>query len=182
MYYALVYYTDLPGLDEIRKRHDPFYDLINDHITIIFPVPASEINLDDLKDHFKKILQKWSPFDIHLKGFHKSWDHWLFLILQEGNERVIELHDDLYSGILKPFLREDIPFVPHVGLVPCFKGDYDIKDPRELELDEEKYNMVLKEAQDLNIDYWRKLDKLYLIRINDSFKTTENIDIFKLMT
>ncbi|MDM5194062.1 hypothetical protein QUG02_13900 [Bacillus hominis] len=39
---------------------------------------------------------------------------YLFLEIEQGKEQIEELHDKLYTGPLLPFLRKDIPYIPHV--------------------------------------------------------------------
>jgi 2'-5' RNA ligase len=45
---------------------------------------------------------------------------YLFLNVKEGNDRLIALHDCLYSDLLSPFLLAEHTFVPHltVGRLP----------------------------------------------------------------
>ncbi len=38
----------------------------------------------------------------------------MFLEVEGGKEQIEELHDMLYKGPLAQFLREDIPYIPHV--------------------------------------------------------------------
>jgi 2'-5' RNA ligase len=170
MFYALVHY---PGIDTghinvFRRRYDPHVDLINPHITFIFLVPES-IGEANLVSHIESVLSQWQPFPIHLKGLQKAWDHWLFLILAEGNESVIRLHRELYTGILTPYHRPDIEFVPHLGLGLFAKQDanYDIRNPQVLSLDVERYSQGLKEAQQLDLDFHCMVDRLHLVKISD---------------
>ncbi len=52
-------------------------------MAVMFPVPAS-VGLQFLVEHIETALRAWSPFSIHLKGFSKSHDHWLFLTVDKG--------------------------------------------------------------------------------------------------
>jgi 2'-5' RNA ligase len=170
MFYALVHYPniDTRHINEFRRKYDPHVDLIEPHITFVFLVPES-IGEANLVHHIEGVLCHWRPFPIRLKGLRKAWDHWLFLILAEGNENVIRLHRELYTSMLAPSQRPDIEFVPHLGLGLFAKQDvnYDIRNPQEVSLDVERYAQGLKEAQQLDLDYQCIIDRLHLVKISD---------------
>jgi len=184
MFYALVHYPniDIKLINEFRRKYDPHVALINPHITFVFLVPES-VGEANLTSHIESVLNHWRPFPIHLKGLQKAWDHWLFLILAEGNENVIRLHRELYSGILAEYHRPDIEFVPHLGLGLFAQQDanYDIRNPREVPLDVERYSQALKEAQQLNLDYHCEVDRLHLVKITDNISRIEWSKEFPLL-
>lgn len=117
MYHALVHFPqiDIRRIEQLRRRYDPTVDLIAPHIPLLFPVPDT-VSVDALTAHISPIVASWRPFPIHIRGLYQSWDHWLFLTLQEGNREVIRLYHTFYSGILRAYRRTDIEFVPHIGL------------------------------------------------------------------
>lgn len=49
-------------------------------------------------------------FEYHFCFFH------VFLVPAAGYEEIVRLHDLLYTDVLSSELREDIPFIPHVGI------------------------------------------------------------------
>ena len=155
MIYALVHYPNVesPRIHQFRKKYDPQVDLIAPHITLMFPVPES-VGEDTLVRHLESVLCNWQPFPIHLQGVQISSDDHLFLLLQEGNGKVIRLYDEIYTGILVEYRREDIPFVPHVTLGVS----------RE---DSSNHERVLEEAKQLGIDQRGVLDTLHLLKVND---------------
>jgi 2'-5' RNA ligase len=183
MFYVLVHFPDIDTvkIDRFRKKYDPTFELIEAHITIIFPVPAS-IGEKNLTEHIEKKLEGWSEFDIHLSGFEKSWDNWLFLVLREGRDQVIRLYDDLYQGILEPYLRKDIQFIPHLalGLFVKHKADYQYEAPSQLPFDEEAYSSARQEAESMELDYICVFNKLHLLEINDDFTSISLIREFEL--
>ncbi len=71
--------------------------------------------------------------------------------------------------------RNDIEFIPHIGLGLFVKNsaDYIFKDPQQLEFDEVKYEVALKEAKALGLDFKCTLDKLHLVSIIDDFSHVE---------
>jgi len=117
MYYFLAHFPkiDFSQINEIRKKYDPNYGLIDPHITLVFPVDAS-IGEENLLIHIEDVVKNWKPFPISLSGLEKSWDDYLYVPVQEGRNQIISLHDNLYSGILAPFWRKDIPYTPHTTL------------------------------------------------------------------
>lgn len=185
IFYGLIHYPiiDTEHIDRFRRKHDPHVGSIEPHITVVFPVPGS-VGKERLVWHIRSVLRGWKPFPIHLQGLHKSWDHWLFLILQEGNAKVIRLHDELYTGVLAEYRREDIEFIPHLGLGFFAKRDaaYDILDPQQVPLDTARYTQGLEEAKRLNLDYRCVLDKLHLIKITDDVSQLERDKEFVLPT
>src|SRR2546426_1185981 len=135
MLYCVVYF--LPSalakqLQSFREEYDPTARLIEPHLTIVFPVAG--LSKEVVAQHVGRVLEKWSPFTIQFTGFTKSWDQWLFLLVGRGNQQVVELHDQLYSGILAPHLWKDLDYVPHVGLghFATTEERYDVLNPTRL--------------------------------------------------
>jgi 2'-5' RNA ligase len=154
MDYALVHYpaVDTSHVDALRRKYDPQADLISPHITLMFPLPSS-IGESDLVSHLEHVLSGCRQFPIHLTGLEQSADHYLFLVLQQGRAEVIHLHDRIYTGILAPFIRTDLPYVPHVTL-----GAFE---------DAEHCSQALRDAERDSLDSQCVLDRLHLVKIND---------------
>ncbi len=170
MPYGLVYYPHFRsvGLGEFRRRHDPTVDLIEPHLGILFPVPDS-VGEENLVRHLEEILQRRQPFPVRIHGLTKSWDHWLLLTLDEGNAEVLQLYDEIYTGPVAGFRRDDIEFIPHVaiGLFARNPERYDHQDPQALPLDQRRYEEALSDAKSLGIDVQCIVDELHLIQFND---------------
>jgi len=171
IYYTLVYYPEFDertreNINVFRRKYDPFVDYWGPHIPFVFPVSCNEVEETGLIKHIKTVLEKWKPFPIRIGGLTKSWDHWLLLLLREGNEKAIALHNELYAGILSPYLRSDIEYIPHIGLALFAKkgAGYDALDPRIVDYDEKLYLQALEEANSLRIDICGIIDKLFLDR------------------
>lgn len=177
MYHGLVYYTNLDNqqISDFRQKYDPTVGLIDDHLTIVFPVP-DKISETYISKHIKNVLNTWKPFDIHINSFIKTWDHWFFLTLKEGNEEVTRLYNELYVGILKPYYRPDL-FIPHIGIGYVGKGQFDIFNPHD-ELDEDSYQKAQNDFKHIEVDYWRRIDKLTLVSISDELKELKNLRDF----
>ena len=173
MYYALVLYPHLDkalaeAIEEIRRRHDPTVDFVKPHITVVFPMP-DQVGESRLISHIESVLNNWSPFDICLSGFHRSDDHWLFLTLGEGAAEVRQLYRALYTGVLAEYRRDDIEFVPHLGLGLFLKegSKYDWNNPQEAEFDEQRYQEAWHEANTLPLGSSCTVDRLHLTKIPD---------------
>jgi len=172
MYYGLVYYPKFDGKTEeniktFRRKYDPFVDSWQPHIPFMFPVPCKEVEEGKFTDHVETVLKNRKPFPIRIGGFVKSWDHWLFLLLKEGNGEAIALHDELYTGMLSPYLRKDIEYIPHIGIGLFVRKDagYNALDPKIVDFDAKLYSQALKEAESLKIDSFDTVDRLFLKKI-----------------
>ena len=193
MYYALVYNPEFDkktkeNVEAFRRKYDTFIDYWEPHIPFIFPVPCSEVKETELIEHIRKVLKRWKSFPVHMEGFTKSRDHWLLLLLQEGNEKVIALHDELYTGILSSYLRKDLEFIPHIGLALFAKkgAGYNALDPTVVDFDEKLYRQALAEAESIKMNSSEVIDKLFLNRVilkakeNELFYKFIDRKIFKL--
>jgi 2'-5' RNA ligase len=118
---ALVAYPTLEERDRlwiesIRARHDPQALLISAHFTLVFPV---ELEVEMVAAHASSRLRDACSIPFVLRRAEAVPDtigggcH-VFLVPQEGREALTALHDRLYEGVLRPHLREDVPFPPHV--------------------------------------------------------------------
>ena len=155
MIFALIHTPTLDNaqIQAFRRKYDPQVDLIAPHITVIFPLPVS-IGEDILIHHIKSVLAHWKPFPIHLEGVYRSDDDYIYLLVQEGKDNLTRLHDEIYTGLLTPYLRADIPYIPHVTLGILTSN---IKDQERIQ----------QEAKQLGVDYRGVLDKFHLVKIND---------------
>lgn len=182
MYYALVYYPKIEShlFHDLRQTFEPFASLMPEHVPLIFPVSES-IGLNNLINHINRILKKWNQFEIHFCGLEKTWDHWLILMIKEGNRFIVQLHDIFYTGLLQPYLRKDLPFTPHLALGYFGYEKYDFDFPEKIQsLDEDKYNHAKMEFQKVGLDFWRKVNKLTLVKVNDDFSKCWNIKNFEI--
>lgn len=98
-------------IEQLRKKYDPLARCIAPHITLVFPF-ISEIS--SLKEHVDSKLREVKPFKIRLQEITGSVDWYLFLNVKEGNDRLIELHDKLYSDILEIHKNKAYTYVPHL--------------------------------------------------------------------
>lgn len=182
MLYSLIHYPEIDDTDiqAFRKKHDPLFELVRPHVSIVFPFTASDPT--QAIDHITHKLRPWKPFDIRLTGLEKAWDNWLFLLLDRGKQEIIELHDQMYTGPLAPFLRNDIEFIPHLslGLFNAPQADYAMENPTALPLDEERYRNALTEAKTYKFDYLSTVHKLHLVALDENFTHLTDYEEFAL--
>ncbi|PGH82781.1 2'-5' RNA ligase [Bacillus anthracis] len=100
-------------IENIRRKHDPLFRLIPPHITIVFPF-KSNISSDALKSHILNLSKGVGKIEIEFANHITSVGNYLFLEVEGGRKQIEELHDMLYTGPLIQFLKEDIPYIPHV--------------------------------------------------------------------
>jgi len=182
MYLALVYFPqiDHPGFHAFRNTYEPYASLLREHLTFVFPVPGS-IGQEKLESHIAEVLKHWDPFELHFNRLDKTVDHWLFWTPGEGKELAVRLHDELYTGILSPHLKADLPYTPHIGLGLFSTENYDFNDPyAELTLDTPRYQKARKKFEELNLDLWCTVDHLALLRLNSEYTECTELLRFSL--
>ena len=180
MLYGLVHYPSITREDffSFTGKYNPFVDLIAPEITFVFPTPSS-IGRENLEAHVARVLSNWEPFEVHFQPLKKTFDHWLYLASTEGKEAMIRLHDDLYTGILHAYLRDDLPYDPHIGLGLFTLEPYDFLHPTaSLTLDSSRFHRARKEFESLNFEYWGLVDRLFLVEIDQEFTRTRNLREF----
>jgi 2'-5' RNA ligase len=107
---------------EFRRLHDiKYFDVVDAHWTMIFPVSTKDIELNNLADHIARAVSNYGPVSFVCRyalvyDDDGSDDYYLFLVPDEGFSGISLLHDELYSDFMRPHLRLDIPYVPHIGI------------------------------------------------------------------
>lgn len=98
-------------------------------------------------------------FNVQLKDFTGDFrDGYLFLNVKKGNDNIIELHDKLYSGILRSFLFRKVTYCPHLTVGRL-----------QLQID---FDQALDELSCYDETFETVIDKIYI----------ENIDIMEHST
>jgi len=183
LYYCLAYFpkVETDRINKIRQRYDPTYNLVSPHLTVIFPVPSS-VGKKRIINHIDTVLKNWRPFQIHFGGLKKSWDHWLFLTLKNGESEIKRLSKELYSGFLSEYYRDDLEFIPHIGIGLFIKNNsqYDYKNPQQLTFDDKTYQQALSEAESIGFDFKCIINNLELLELNDDFTRIRPIKKFVL--
>ncbi len=107
---------------EFRKLHDPKAAFVAPHITLINP--TSDFADVAMADEVRRTAEKTNKFEAIFRSAivmpelinEGKYSAYVFLVPDEGFSRIINLRNELYSGMLKTSLRLDIPFVPHITI------------------------------------------------------------------
>ncbi len=150
------HFNNLKLIDEIREKYDPLFNYIAPHLTLVFPF-QSELKTKELSDHMEKQLKEVGPFELIAKGITGASDGYVFLDVKIGNDKMIELHDKLYKGILKPYHNRFIPYIPHITIAKI--------------TDENEYSNVVRALSDFDVEFKTVVDKITIEIIADSEKS-----------
>lgn len=115
---AIVIFPELNQFDsiqEFRQLYDPLAALIRPHITLVFPF-ESAISPEELSGHVSSVTQQIHPFTLCLRGVTGHTNEYLFLNVKRGNDQVIDLHDQLYTGVLAPYFSVKETYFPHLTI------------------------------------------------------------------
>lgn len=115
---AIVWFPPLPAdnkIDAFRARHDPLATRIGAHVTLVFPFPTN-LTSTQLASHIKRIVGNWPPLPVSFRDIDSLQDEFCIQVVRDKSEAVTALHDKLYSGILKPHLRVEMEYRPHIML------------------------------------------------------------------
>ena len=113
-------FPTIPAHDPIvglRQQYDPLGYLVRPHITLVFPF-ESTLSKMQVSGHVQDVLRQVRSFSVSLDAV-SIHDDYVFLNASEGRSAIIELHDRLYGGLLAPYLRSDIPYLPHMTVARC---------------------------------------------------------------
>lgn len=183
MYYYLAHFPkiDPSKINQIRSVYDPNFPYVDPHIAIIFPLDSS-IGESDLINHVTSALDKFKSFDFTISGLTKSWDHYLYLEVENGSDDFIKMHDTLYTGMLEQYWFKAAGFRPHItlGFFADRQAKFDKSDIDEVVFDQTKYLHALHSAEALNLQYTCTCDKLSLVSRADKQSRTVIIKNFEL--
>jgi hypothetical protein len=112
--------ADAAFIEDLRVLWDPeWHSVVRAHFTLVFEcnvIPASEYLA-----HIAAVAARTRPIGFVIDSVSivegpGSNALQVCLLAGEGCTRISRLHDDLYSGPLKPCLRLDLPYLPHVTI------------------------------------------------------------------
>lgn len=106
-------FSNLHSINVLRAKYDPLVNLIPPHVTLVFPF-ESDIATEALKEHLKQSAIGLKPFQIVMTGITGDEEGYLFLNVKVGNDYIIQLHDKLYTGMLRQYLNRSLTYTPHL--------------------------------------------------------------------
>ncbi len=154
-------------IEELRRKYDPQAKHVEPHITLVFPF-ESDITEDELRKHIIKAVSGFKSFELKMQGvtgtsfaFQDRTDYCIFLNVKQGNDKIIELHDRLYTGILEKHLLREVGYHPHVTLGKMSDFDTYQKAVNETKGFDETFRTrvnkinieIIDESEDSNLDF-----------------------------
>jgi len=124
MAYLVIAYPELQQSDfdwvqDYRRENDKQFDIVNPHFTVVFAV--HDLDKDNFVREARRIADGVEAFNFDLNVATVNQDnsgryYHEFLVPDAGYSNIVKLHDKLYSGLLAPFLRLDVDFIPHISI------------------------------------------------------------------
>lgn len=108
-------FKNINKIQELRDKYDPLANLIAPHITIAFPF-SDDISNEELIKKLTTLLKDFKPFTIVFKGIFLSKDNYIFLNCIQGNQEIIELHNEIYKQIIASHSKKSSKYIPHITL------------------------------------------------------------------
>lgn len=108
-------FENINKIQELRNKYDPLANLIAPHITIVFPF-SDNISNEELIKKITNLLKYFKPFTIVFKGISLSQDNYIFLNCIQGNQEIIELHNEIYKQIITSHSKKSSKYIPHITL------------------------------------------------------------------
>jgi 2'-5' RNA ligase len=174
--------SDTAEVQCLRNEYDPTARLIQPHVTLVFPFEVDRVAKPDLLEHVAHVAQQAAPFDARFSRLELSWDQWVFLTPDLGVQQLVSLHDQLYAGLLHPFHRVDLPFVPHVsiGYFGSKTGGPDLAGPVVTDLDRNRYDRLMSHVDGIKLECSSRVTEIQLIMVDPDFTGTHLVRSFPL--
>jgi 2'-5' RNA ligase len=166
--YPRLEHKDSQWIENYRQENDVYYDLINAHYTLVFPVSEFEINefIQEIKKQASGIARILFEVKCAIRNNDLTSDLWhVLLVPDKGFSQVVRLHDKLYSGKLKNLERLDLDFIPHIGIANS-------KEPLECK-------SMVDEINNMNIQINGEINQLDIITHKSNIiSTIDTINLF----
>ena len=116
--FAVAWFPQFKGLEAIeafRARHDPMSARIPAHLSLVFPF-ATNLTALQLETHVQRVASRWPPIPVTFRAIRMHANEFVFLMASRGAASITGLHDALYTRSLRPHLRPEFPYEPHITL------------------------------------------------------------------
>lgn len=100
-------------VEDLRRKFDPLASSVPAHVTLVHPFQA-RVELAEVIDHVDRVASTLRPLSLVCQGVTGHGDEYLFLNVKRGNDEIIELRDELYTGVLADVRTDSVTFLPHV--------------------------------------------------------------------
>ena len=108
--------TNRGQIDRYRERFDPLAQKIAPHVTLVFPFESADLESDALAHDVAERIHGIDAFDLEVPPPAVFDEGYVYLGVTSGASHIRRLHDVLYSGELRSFLRADVDYVPHITI------------------------------------------------------------------
>jgi 2'-5' RNA ligase len=130
--FAVAWFPRFDGLAQVeafRRRHDPMATLIPAHLTLVFPFPTALTRLQ-VETHVKRVASRWPPIPVTFRAVRMHANEFVFLMASRGSASFTALHDRLYTRSIRPYLRTDLAYEPHITIarnasLPALEAAFD---------------------------------------------------------
>lgn len=145
---------DRDWIEAVRAKSDPQATRLGVHFTLVFPAEASA---PAVVAEVSEIAKSTRPMRFSIREARVVPDvlgdgaH-VFLVPDEGRDEIAKLHDQLYEGVMRPHLRADIPFIPHMTVAAGPDLAWCESVARGLGLDRRTVRGVLRSLDIVNVD------------------------------
>ena len=116
--FAVAWFPTFEGLERIeayRQRHDPQAVTVAAHLTLVFPFSTALTALQ-VETHVRKVAAGWPPIAVAFRPVRGLNNEFVLLMATRGAAAVTQLHDALYTRSIRPHLRKDLPYEPHITI------------------------------------------------------------------
>src|SRR5579862_9388448 len=103
-------------IDWYRERFDPLAQKIAPHVTLVFPFESTNLESDALAHYVAERIQGIGAFDLEVSRPAAFAEGYVYLGINSGASQLRRLHDSLYAGDLRSFLRTDVDYIPHITI------------------------------------------------------------------
>ena len=114
-------FDNIEVIESIRKDCDELYGIIQPHITLVFPF-IDDISDEELTNTVREYFKNKNKFYVKFSGTSYSEDNYIFLNCTDGEENIIQLHDELYNIYFKKYLS-DRKYIPHITIGQTYNTD-----------------------------------------------------------
>ena len=112
--------TDQQFIDDFRRQHDASScEVVAPHFTMVFG--CDDVAFESYRHRVVEIARsqnaiKFSCRYAMLHNDDANENYYIYLVPDQGYGEISKLHDKLYQGLLAPYLRLDIPYIPHIRI------------------------------------------------------------------
>jgi len=169
--FAIVWFPAFEGIARVeafRARHDPTAAKTRAHLTLVFPF-ATNLTRLQLETHVRRVASKWPPIPASFRAIRMHANEFVFLMASRGAASMTALHDALYTRSLRPHLRPEFAFEPHVTL--AWQTDPALLERAYAEAQDafgDEFTDVMREVELLAVEPGGKIESLCKIALHSS--------------